>query len=155
MKDLLDEIMGFYRWFIKFITLDIWNLNINDFGKAKRRFIRYLKVAIITIKKSGNDKLGLYAVSLSFFSTMAVVPFAAVAFVVTGGLGLERRLQELLLESFSENTEVLQWVIQFADNIVASSRQGLFGVISFIFFIGTVVWLILSIEKAFNDIWKV
>lgn len=151
----MEEITEFYKWLIKFITIDIWNLNIDDFGKAKRRLIRYLKVALITIKEASNDKLGLYAVSLSFFSTMSVVPFAAVAFVVTGGLGLEKRLQELLLESFSGNKETLQWIIQFADNIVTSSSQGLFGVISFLFFMGTVIWLILNVEKSFNDIWKV
>lgn len=155
MKDLLDEIMNFYRWLIKFITIDIWNLNIDDFGKAKQRFIRYLMVALITIRKSSNDKLGLYAVSLSFFSAMSLVPFVAVAFVVTGGLGLERRLQELLLESFSDNQETLQWIIKFADNIVTSSSQGMFGTISFLFFIGTVVWMILNVEKSFNDIWLV
>lgn len=155
MKDLLEEIRDFYRWLVKFISVDIWNLDMNDFSKAKKRLILYLKVALITIKKAGNDKLGLYAVSLSFFSAMSVVPFSAVAFVVTGGLGLEKRLQELLLESFSGNKETLEWIIRFADNIVRTSRQGLFGAISFLFFIGTVIWLILSVEKSFNYIWKV
>ena len=75
LKDLVEEIKEFYRWLVKFITEDIWKLNIDDFGKAKRRAIKYLKVALITIKKSGNDKLGLYAVSLSFFAAMSVVPF--------------------------------------------------------------------------------
>lgn len=155
MKELWEEIMEFYRWFVKFVTVDIWHLNINDLGKAKRRLIRYLQVAVITIRKTGKDNLGLYAVSLSFFSAMSVVPFSAVAFVVTGGLGLETRLQELLLESFSGNKETLEWIIRFADNIVNSSRQGVFGGISFLFFLGTVVWLILNVEKSFNYIWKV
>ncbi len=112
-------------------------------------------MALITIKKSGKDKLGLYAISLSFFSALSVVPFFAVAFVVTGGLGFEIRLQELLLQSFSGNKETLEWIIRFAENIVKSSRQGLFGAISFLFFIGTVIWLILNVEKSFNYIWKV
>ncbi len=140
---------------VKFITTDVWHLKIEDLGKYRKRLIRYLKVAIITIKEASSDKLNLYSISLSFFSAMAVVPFAAVAFVVTGGLGLERRLEELLLESFSGNQETLKWVIKFADNIITSSTQGIFGVISFVFFMGTVLWLILNIEKSFNDIWKV
>lgn len=155
MKELWEEILEFYRWLVKFITIDIWNLNINDFGKAKQRLIKYLQVAVITVRKTGKDNLGLYAVSLSFFSAMSVVPFSAVAFVVTGGLGLETRLQELLLESFSGNKETLEWIIRFADNIVRSSRQGIFGGISFLFFLGTVIWLILNVEKSFNYIWKV
>ena len=155
MRESLKNILNYYHKAIKFITTDVWHLKIEDLGKYHKRLIRYLKVAIITIKEASSDKLNLYSISLSFFSAMAVVPFAAVAFVVTGWLGLERKLEELLLESFSGNQETLKWVIKFADNIITSSSQGIFGVISFVFFMGTVIWLILNIEKSFNDIWKV
>ncbi len=155
LKDLAEEIREFYRWLVKFITEDIWKLNIDDFGKAKRRAIKYLKVALITIKKSGNDKLGLYAVSLSFFAAMSVVPFMAVALAVTGGVGFEKKLQELLLENFSGSQEVINWVLQFANNIIESGQKDVFGVISFLFFVWIVIWMILNIEKSFNEIWNV
>ena len=155
MKNLLERIKRIYKRSVKFITVDIWHLNLKDLSKAKARLIRYLKVAIITTKEAGKNKLGLYSVTLSFFSALSVAPFVAVAFVITGGFGIEKRLQELLLESFSGSKEVLQWIIQFADNIVRTSEQGLFGLVSFLFFLWTVIWLILNIEKAFNDIWNV
>ncbi len=155
MKDLWEEIQNLYRWLIKFVTEDIWRLNIDDFGKAKRRAIKYLKVALITIKKSGNDKLGLYAVSLSFFSAMSAVPFIAVALAVTGGVGFERKLQDLLLENFSEKQEIINWLLQFANNIIVSGQKDIFGVISFVFFTWIVVWMILNVEKSFNEIWNV
>ena len=99
-------------------------------------------------------QLGLYAFSLSFFTTMAMVPFAAVAFAVTEGFGLKATLQNLLLEYFSDNREIVQLIIGFAENIVTISQQDAFGIISLVFFIGTVVWLILKVEKCFNVIWK-
>lgn len=154
MKDLFEEIQEFYNWFLKFITKDIWDLDIDDFGKAKKKLIKYLRVAVITIKEAVINHLGLYAFSLSFFTTMSMVPFAAVAFAVTDGFGLKETLQELLLEYFSENKEVVQLVIQFAENIVEISQKDAFGIISLIFFIGTVFWLILNVEKCFNLIWK-
>lgn len=154
MKDLFEEIKAFYCWLIKFITTDIWHLNLNDFGKAKRRMLKYLQVAIITIKESGNDKLGLYAVSLSFFSAMSVVPFAAVAFAITGSAGLEKKMQELLLENFSGSQEVINWVIHFADNIIASAQKDFFGVVSCLFFVWIIVWLMRNVDRSFNEIWK-
>ncbi len=154
MKDLFEEIQEFYNWFLKFITKDIWDLDIDDFGKAKKKLIKYLRVAVITIKEAVINHLGLYAFSLSFFTTMSMVPFAAVAFAVTDGFGLKETLQELLLEYFSENKEVVQLVIQFAENIVEISQKDAFGIISLIFFIGTVFWLILNVEKCFNLIWN-
>lgn len=155
MKDLVEEIKSLYRWIVKFITEDIWHINIDDFGRAKRRFLKYLKVAIMTVKESGNNKLGLYSVSLSFFVAMSVVPFAAVAFAITGGLGFEEKLKSLLLDNFSDNQDVINWVIRFADNIIESGQKDIFGVISFIFFTWIIIWLILNIEKSFNVIWNV
>lgn len=144
-----------YRWIVKFITEDIWHIEIDDLGRAKRKFLKYLKIAIMTVRESGINKLGLYSVSLSFFVAMSVVPFAAVAFAVTGGLGFEEKLKSLLLDNFSDNQEVINWVIRFADNIVESGQKDIFGVISFIFFTWIIIWLILNVEKSFNMIWNV
>lgn len=154
MKDLIEEIQEFYTWLVKFITDDIWHLNIDDFGKAKRKFIKYLKVALITVKEAGINHLGLYAFSLSFFSTMSMVPFVAVAFAITDGFGLKDNLQQMLLEYFSNNKDIVQYIIQFAENIVTISQQDAFGIVSLGFFIGTILWLILNVEKCFNLIWK-
>lgn len=154
MKDLIEEIQEFYAWFTGFITKDIWNLNLDDLGKAKKKFIKYLKVALITVKETGKNRLGLYAFSLSFFSTMSMVPFVAVAFAVTDGFGLKDNLQQMLLEYFSNNKDIVQLVIQFAENIVTISQQDAFGIVSLGFFIGTILWLILNVEKCFNLIWK-
>lgn len=154
MKDLIEEIQEFYNWFVKFITDDIWHLNLDDFGKAKKKFIKYLKVALITVKEAGINHLGLYAFSLSFFSTMSMVPFVAVAFAITDGFGLKDNLQEMLLEYFSNNKDIVQYIIQFAENIVTISQQDVFGIVSLGFFISTILWLILNVEKCFNLIWK-
>lgn len=154
-RTFINKITTLYNIILQFITIDIWKLNINDIKGVRARFIKYLKVVIITAKNTGNDKLGLYTVSLSYFTALAVVPFAAAAFVVTGGFGLERKLEQLLLESFVENQETLKWIIQFAENIVKNSQQGLFGIISFLCFLWIVIWMIINVEKSFNRIWKV
>ena len=154
MKHLIEKIRNLYFWLKKFVTEDIWKLEIDDFCKAKRKFIKYLKVTLITVKEAGANHLGTYAFSLSFFSTMSMVPFVAVAFAITEGFGLKEYLQELLLEYFSSNKEMVQHVIQFAENIVTISQQDAFGIVSLCFFISTILWLILNVEKCFNRIWK-
>ncbi len=155
MRDVIEELQSLYRWLVKFITEDIWHLDLDDFGKAKRRMLKYLQVAIITIKQVGKDKLGLNAIALTFFSAMSVAPFAALAFAITGSAGLEKRLQELLLESFHGNEEVINYIIQFAENIISTGQQGSLGGISAIFFIWIVVWLMINIDRSFSEIWNV
>ena len=85
----------------RFISEDIWNLDIEEFSRAKARFIKYLKVLIITIKTFSAEKIGFQAVALSFFGTMSVVPFLAVVFAITDGLGLADKLETLLYSYFS------------------------------------------------------
>ena len=81
-----------------FFSDDIWNLDIEELSKAKARAIKYLKVMMITIKTFANERIGFQAVALSFFSTMSVVPFIAIIFGITGGLGLQVPLKEFLYE---------------------------------------------------------
>lgn len=154
-RDLKEEISDLYRWLIKFVSEDIWHLNLEDFNRASAKLLKYLKIAIITFKEIGNIRLGLYAVSLSFFTVMALVPFIAVAFAVTGGLGLEDTLHNLLVMSTEDNKDIMLQLIGFANNIIESSTKDWFGISSFIIFTGTVLWVMLNVEQAFNRIWKV
>lgn len=121
----------------------------------KARMIKYLKVLIITIKGFTVDKVSLQATSLSFFSAMAVVPFVAIMFVITNGFGVGQRVEELLYFYFEGSEEVISHVVEFATNIITTASNGLFGLISFFFLLSTVIWLMLNIERAFNEIWKV
>ena len=52
---------------------DIWTMELEELSKAKARFIKYVKVMLITIKTFANEKIGFQAVALSFFSTMSVL----------------------------------------------------------------------------------
>ncbi len=155
MRDLVEEIQALYHWLVKFITVDIWHLNLDDFGKAKRRMLKYLQVAVVTIKQVGNDRLGQNAIALTFFSAMSVAPLAAVAVAVTSSAGLEKRLTELLLEIFSGNEVVINYVMQFANNIIDTAQQGSLGRVSAFFFLWIVFWLMLNIDKCFSEIWNV
>jgi membrane protein len=116
--------------------------------------VRYLKVLIITIKGFSNDRVGLQAIALSFFSALAVVPIVALVFAVTNGFGLSDKFEMLLYSYFEGNEDIIAYLVRFANNIIQTSRNGLFGSISVIFFLWTVIWLMLSIEKSFNEVWK-
>lgn len=140
----------------KFLAVDIWNINVQSIGRARKSFYNTLKVVILAVKDIAKVRLGLYSVSLTFFTMLALVPFLAVMFFVTGGFGLENHLEYVLMHSFDAIEEnILQGIISSANNIVASGRKGLFGAISFLTFIWTIIWLIMNIERSFNVVWNV
>ena len=102
------------------------------------------------------DRLGLTASSLTFTTTLALVPFFAVvlsvftAFPVFGQLrdALERWLIESLIPA-SISRNVLDYLTQFA------SKASELGTVGLAVLFVTVLSLILTIDRTLNDIWRV
>lgn len=138
-----------------FLRDDIWELELEELSKARARFIKYMKVLIITIKTFSAEKIGFQAVALSFFSTMSVVPFIAIVFAVTGGLGLADKLETLLYSYFENSQQTIDFIIKAAGNIIETSLGGGMGLVSGLLFGWIVVWMMLSVERVFNNVWKV
>ena len=138
-----------------FIRDDIWTLDLEEFSKARARFIKYMKVMIITIKTFANERIGFQAVALSFFSTMSVVPFIAIMFAITGGLGLADRLKELLYSYFENSQQTIDIVLGFSGNIINEAQSSIVGLGSALLFAFIVISMMLNVEKVFNNVWKV
>lgn len=138
-----------------FLRDDIWTIELEELSKAKARFMRYMKVLLITIRTFSAQKIGFQAVALSFFCTMSVVPFIAIVFAVTGGIGLSGRLENLLYTYFENSQQTVDIIIGAANNIIASAQGGGMGLVSALFFVWVVIWMMLSVERVFNNVWKV
>jgi membrane protein len=138
-----------------FFGEEIWELDLDSLSKARARAIKYLKVMMITIKTFANERIGFQAVALSFFSTMSVVPFIAILLGITGGLGMESNLKEMLYENFQSNQQTIDVVLGFADNIIVTAKSGLMGMFSAFIFFYVVIALMLNVEKVFNNVWMV
>ena len=138
-----------------FFRNDIWELDLEELSKARARFIKYLKVGAITIKTFSSEKIGFQAVALSFFSTMSVVPFVAIIFAITDGFGLAETLKELLYQYFTNSQQTIDVVLGFAQNIINTAKSSAVGLVSALLFAWIVVWMMMNVEKVFNNAWRV
>ncbi len=138
-----------------FIRDDIWTLEMENLSKAKARFVKYLKVLLITVKTFSSEKIGFQAVALSFFSTMSVVPFVAIVFAVTGGFGLADKLKEFLYGYFRNSQQIIDTVLGFSQNIIDTAQSSMMGLFSSLLFLWIVIWMMMSVERVFNNVWKV
>ena len=138
-----------------FFREDIWKLELEELSRAKARYVKYLKVMLITIKTFSAERIGFQAVALSFFSTMSVVPFIAIVFAITGGLGLADKLTELLYAYFTNSQQAIDTVLGFAQNIINTAQSSAMGLVSALMFVFIVVWMMLNVERVFNNVWRV
>lgn len=151
MKKKLRKGIKLTQWFI---NDGVWAADLDELSKMKARAIRFLQIAIVTLKTFAQQKIGPQAVALSYFCTMAIIPFLAIIFAITGGLGLESYLMEFLQSSFKDK-EVVQFLMEKAEYIIDTAKSGMAGLISALTFLWLVLWMMFNVEGSFNDVWKV
>ena len=117
-------------------------------------FIKDLRVLVVTIKTFSAEKIGFQAVALSFFCTMAAVPFMAVAFAITGGLGLEDTLKQLLVSNIP-NQQAVDTLFGYAQNVIDTAQSSPVGLVSALLFTWLVLWMMMCVESVFNNVWRV
>lgn len=139
----------------RFFSEDIWAMEMEELSKARARFIKYVKVLIITVKTFTQQKVGPRATALSYISMMAIVPIMAIVFGITGGFGLGDKLKEFMYANFGGNEQLIDTVLQFAQNIIDTAQSGWMGFFSALLFVWIVFRLMMNVETAFNNVWKV
>ena len=137
-----------------FLQDDIWRIDISDLGRFRAKVVKYIRIIILTVTNFIMMNLGQQAVALSFYTVMAFVPFIAVTFTISDYFNFGDYLRELIYQHFS-STEVINKVLLFANNIINSANEGIYGIVSFMVFLWFVVWLMMCVEKSFNHIWKI
>ncbi len=102
------------------------------------------------------DRLGLTASSLTFTTTMALVPFVTVALAVFTAFPMFAKFQDVLQRWLIESLipdhiarQVLGYLTQFAGK---ASKLGVAGVTLLLI---TALTLILTIDRTLNNIWRV
>lgn len=139
---------------VRFITHDIWYLNADDFSRFKKRAIKDTKIVLLMMKTFSDQKIGFQVTALSYQSMMSIVPFLAIAFYLTGGLGLSGKLAEFLFANI-DNQALVDNLLNAADHILISAEKDLFGLISMLSFLWIVIWMMMSVRRVFNNVWKV
>jgi membrane protein len=116
----------------------------------------WLSAATTLVERFREDRLGVQASSLTFTTTMALVPFFTVALAVFTAFPmfgkLQAALQGWLVQSLIPDAiarQVLGYLTQFAGK---ASRLGAFGLGALFF---TALALVLTIDRTLNGIWRV
>lgn len=148
----VDKIMEEAR---KLFSDQLWTLNLNNLSATKRRLVRFIKLVRITLDSFAERRMGFQCVALSYFGALATIPLVALVFSVTGGLGIDDKVNALLYKFVPTDPLILNTLLEKASNILDVARSGGVGLVSALFFFWTVVWLMFQIERVFNNVWGV
>lgn len=110
-----------------------------------------LKFGRVVIERFLSDRCLTRSSGLAYSSLLALVPLLAVMFSVLKGLGVQRRLEPLLLSRLPLQPETTQFIIGYIDR----TNVGTLGALGAVLLLVTIIGLMRSIEGSFNDIWRV
>lgn len=136
-------------------TERIWQMDTTDCGRGYRRVVRFIKLVRITFGKFMENKMGFQCVALSYFVTLALVPLCAFIFAVSGGLGLAEKLADLLHKTITAYPDLVDMILERANNIIDIAQRGGVGLVSALFFLWTVLWMMFQVERVFNNVWGI
>lgn len=136
-------------------TDGIWSLDTSGSTKGYARLVRLVKLIRITVDSFSRNRMGFQCIALSYFVMMALIPFVAFLFAVTGGFGLSDVVSELLFTLFPANPEFVDTMMERANGLLTVAKGGLPGLISFLVFLWAIIWMMFQVETVFNNVWGI
>ena len=143
------------RKILQFITTDIWRIRLRDIPRSKSFFLKLLRILILAVRGFDEDRCQLRASALTFYSLLSIVPVVAIIFGIAKGFGFQEGLEKELLDKFSEHQAVLVQVMEFAKSLLETTQGGLIAGIGLAVLFWTVIKVLGSIERSFNNVWGV
>ncbi len=140
---------------VKFFKTRIWTLRLADYPFMTRSLISILRIAILSVRFFLKNQCMLRASALTYYTLLALIPVAALAFAIAKGFGLYTRLEAWLRRSMVGQEAVAERIIMFSSNLLEQTRGGLIaGIGSFALLVIT-IRLMMQIENSLNDIWGI
>jgi len=140
---------------ITFFTHGIWKIRLDELSYSKSFLIRTLRILFLTVKGFDENSCFLRASALTFFTLISIVPLAALFFGIAKGFGLEKILQERLMEQFAAHENVVIAIINFSDSLLKNTRGGILAGIGVIVLFWAALKVLGHIEKSFNAVWGI
>ncbi len=133
----------------------IWHTETAQLTRVKQLIHFLLKLGLVVARDFMENLVMLQAMALAFKTLLSLAPLLAVIFSILKGFGVHNRLEPALAEALAplgdKGKEITAYLIGFVDKMSA----GTLGTVGLVTLLITVLFLMGTIEQAFNRIWHV
>ena len=98
---------------LNFFKSGIWTLRAADFPPFVRSLIALLRIIVLSVRCFFKNNCMLHASALTYYTLLAIVPVAALAFAIAKGFGLYARLETWFRGTLVGKEEVAEKIITF------------------------------------------
>jgi membrane protein len=147
-----SSVQGTLKQLKGFVEEDLWQIDLTALSGLQRNLYRQLRLFYLAARGFIDNRCLLLASALTYTTLLSLVPLLALMFSILKGLGVQNRLEPILLERLSAGSEeVVAQIISYIDrtNVGALGALGLAGLLL------TAISVVGNIELALNRIWGV
>jgi membrane protein len=106
---------------------------------------------VAVVRRFYADNCLRHASALAYTTLLSLVPLLALMFSILKGLGVQRRLEPILLSRLALDPSVVEKVIGFIDN----TNVGTLGALGAAALVLTVISVLGAVEATLNEVWRV
>jgi membrane protein len=141
-----------------FFKKGVWEVRLRDLPPAKAFLLRCLRVVLLALRgfvKNGGQKS---ASVLTYYTLLNLVPLIGVAFGIAKGFGLEKLVQNQILqmaEKANWQADISSQILAFSQSLLEHAKGGVIAGVGVVMLFYTVISIFGKIEDSFNAIWEV
>lgn len=156
MKFSPKTIIDFIDSVRQFILEDIWRLDFRKLSPLKSFLIKQVQLIIHVVKRFQRDRLMVRASALVYATLLSIVPLLAVMFSLLKGFGYHNNLEPFLSRILKPlGDQAIQRIVPAIVKFVGNANITALGAFGFLFLLLSSISIINTIERAFNDLWRV
>ena len=151
---MADPVTRTLDW-IKQLNDKIWRAPKKEVNKWESFIYKQLRIIILAARGFANDKIQLRASALTFYSLLSLVPVIAIAFAIAKGFGLDKNLEQAIIDNANFQPQVTEFLLTNARSALEKTRGGYIAGVGMLVLFWSVMSLLENIESSFNHIWQV
>ncbi|MFW6161236.1 MAG: YhjD/YihY/BrkB family envelope integrity protein [Planctomycetota bacterium] len=132
----------------RFLAHELWR-EVPTPSRVKGALLHVLRISILAGRDFMADRCAMRATALSYSTLLSIVPLLAFAFSVLKGMGVQQRLEPVLLRVAAGQEDLVKTMLDY----VEKTDVGALGTIGLLFLIWIVIKTLGTVEKSFNEIW--
>ena len=137
------------------IVCYVWSYHADDSQVRKSSWRHFLQILAMVSRDLYSGMLSLRSTSLVYTTLLSIVPVLAISLAISKAVGLHDQLEPTLIRILAPLGEQSQVVSALMISFLQDMEYGLLGILGTVLLVYNVFSLILKVESAFNDTWRV
>ena len=124
-------------------------------SRFKKKMSEIKRMIYLIYRNYRDGETQILAISLTYYSLLAIFPVVALVLGITKGFGLDKIFIQKFFELWPGNNSFLRVIVDVAQRLLLSTESSILTGVGIVILIYSAVKVLITLENSFNKIWKI